>query len=113
MNNIIFIIISIIALLYVVNSVRKNDFSIKESFWWFVGSIIMLLLSIFPYSLDNIAGKLNIDYPPSLLFLICIIFLLFQNFRSTKKISDLQIKIVELAEELAIVKNKVSKGDKK
>ena len=113
MNNVIFIIISVIALLYVINNVRKNDFSIKESFWWVVGAIVMLILAIFPYSLDNLAKMLNIDYPPSLLFVLCIIFLLFQNFRSTKKISDLGIKIVELAEELAIVKNKVNKGDKK
>ena len=113
MNNIIFIIISVISLLYVSNSVRKKELSIMESFWWFFGSIVMVLLAIFPYSIDNIATWLKIDYPPSLLFVLCIIFLLFQNFRSSKKISDLQMKVVELAQELAIVKNTTTKGGKK
>ena len=109
MNNIYFIIICIFILLYVVNSVRKKTFSIKESFWWFVGAVIMLLLAIFPYSIDWFAKKLNISYPPSLLFIICIVFLLFQNFRDSKRISELQIKTIELAQELAIVKGKVNR----
>ena len=109
MNNIYFIIICIFILLYVVNSVRKKTFSIKESFWWFVGAVIMLLLAIFPYSIDWFAKKLNISYPPSLLFIICIVFLLFQNFRDSKRISELQIKTIELAQELAIVKEKVNR----
>ena len=109
MNNIYFIVISIFILLYVVNSVRKKTFSIKESFWWVIGVIIMLFLAIFPYSIDWFAKKLNISYPPSLLFIICIVFLLFQNFRDSKRISELQIKIIELAQELAIVKEKVNR----
>ena len=108
MNNIYFIIVSVIVLLYVVNIVRKKQFSIKESFWWFIGSVIMLLLSIFPYSIDWFANKLNISYPPSLLFVFCIIFLLFINFRNSKRISELQMKVVELGQELAILKEKVN-----
>ena len=106
MNNTYFIIISILILLYIINSVRKKNFSIKESFWWFIGGILMLFLSIFPYIIDWFATKLNISYPPSLLFIICIIFLLFQNFRDSKRISELQMKTVELAQELAILKEK-------
>ena len=109
MNNIYFIIVSILAFLYVVNSVRKKKFSIQESFWWFFGTLVMLFLSIFPHSIDWFAKKLGISYPPSLLFIICIVFLLFQNFRDSKRISELQIKIVELAQELAIVKEKTKK----
>ena len=108
MNNIYFIIISVIVLFYVINIVRKKQFSIKESFWWFIGSVIMLLLSIFPYSIDWFANKLDIAYPPSLLFVFCIIFLLFINFRNSKRISELQMKVVELGQELAILKEKVN-----
>ncbi len=109
MNNIYFIIISIIVLLYVINIVRKKQFSIKESFWWVLSAIIMLLLSIFPYSIDWVAKRLNISYSPSLLFVICIIFLLFINFRNSRRISELQMKVVELGQELAIVKEKTKK----
>lgn len=104
MKNIYFIIGSLFCLIYVIHEVRKKKFSIKESFWWVVAAIIMLVLSIFPYSIDKIAKLLNIYYPPSLLFVMCIIFLLFINFRNSKKIAEQNEKIVELAQNLAIVK---------
>lgn len=106
MNNMYFIIISVFALLYVIWNVKKKKFSIKESFWWVIGAIIMLLLSIFPYTIDKMAKILNIAYPPSLLFVLCIIFLLFINFKNSKKIAEQQEKIIELAQELAIIRNK-------
>lgn len=108
MNNIVFIILAIIILLYVVNSVRKKRFSIKESFWWIVASVIMLLLAIFPYSINWFAELLNIAYPPSLLFIACIIFLLLINFRDSKRISELQTKVIELGQELSILKEKIN-----
>ena len=107
MNNLYFIILSVLVVLYVINIVRKKKFSIKESFWWFVSAVVMLLLSIFPYSIDWFAEKLGVTYSPSLLFVICIIFLLFINFRDSRRISELQVKVVELGQELAIVKEKV------
>ena len=106
MNNIYFIILSSLIVVYVVNIVRKKKFSIMESFWWVVSSVLMLVLSIFPYSIDWFAKVLNIAYPPSLLFVICIVFLLFINFRDSKRISELQMKVVELGQELAIIKEK-------
>ncbi len=109
MNRTYFIILSVIVILYVINIVRKKKFSIKESFWWIVASIIMLLLSIFPYSIDYFAKKLGVSYPPSLLFVLCIIFLLFINFRDSKRISELQTKVVELGQELAIIKEKTNR----
>lgn len=113
MNNIYFIILSILVILYVINIVRKKKFSIKESFWWIVASVVMLVLSIFPYSIDWIAQKIGVAYPPTLLLVACIIFLLFINFRDSKRISELQMKVVELGQELAIVKEKVGCNDKK
>ena len=106
MNNIYFIILSSLIVVYVVNIVRKKKFSKMESFWWVGSSVLMLVLSIFPYSIDWFAKILNIAYPPSLLFVICIVFLLFINFRDSKRISELQMKVVELGQELAIIKEK-------
>lgn len=106
MNNIYFIILSVIILLYVINIVRKKKFSIKESFWWIIAVLIMLLLSIFPYSIDWVANKIGVAYPPSLLFVACIIFLVLINFRDSRRISELQMKVVELGQELAVLKAK-------
>lgn len=106
MNNIYFIVFSVLCIIYVVIEVRKKRFSIKESFWWTIGSIVMLILSIFPHSIDYIAKKIGVSYSPSLLFVFCIIFLTFMIFKNSKRISEQQEKIIELAQNLAILKEK-------
>lgn len=115
MKKIYFIVIAIIAFLYIIHEVRKKKFSVKESFWWVIAAIIMLVLSVFPYSIDHIAKFLNVSYPPTILLVLCVIFLLFINFKSSKKIAEHQEKIIELSQRLAILefenkeKNKKSK----
>lgn len=104
MKRIYFVIVAVIAIVYVITEVRKGKFSIKESIYWFLASLIMLILAIFPTLLDNLASFLGIGYSPSLLFTICIIFLLFINFRSSRKIAEQEEKIIELAQDIALLK---------
>lgn len=106
MKRIYFVIVAVIAIVYVITEVRKGKFSIKESIYWFLASLIMLILAIFPTLLDNLAAFLGIGYSPSLLFTICIIFLLFINFRSSRKIAEQEEKIIELAQDIALLKEK-------
>lgn len=108
MNRIYFIIIALLCLLYIVRAVRKNSLSIKESFWWFIASVAMLILAIFPYSIDSIAKIFGVDYPPSLFFVFCIIFLVLINFRSSRRIAIQNEKITELAQHIAILEEKVN-----
>lgn len=112
MNNLYFIILAILVIIYVFNVVRRKKFSIKESFWWVMASLLMLLLAIFPYSIDRFAKYLEISYPPSLLFVMCIIFLLFILFRNSMKIFELQTRVIEMGQELAILKEKVNREKK-
>lgn len=106
MKKIYFIIIAVFAFIYVIYEVRQRKFSIKESFWWVIASIVMLFLAAFPYSMDYLAKVFNVYYGPSLLFVFCIVFLTFINFRNSKKIAEQQEKITELAQQIAILKEK-------
>lgn len=113
MNKIYFIIIALLPIIYIIHEVRKKRFSIKESFWWMVASVLMLILAIFPYSIDWIANKFGVEYAPSLLFVFCIIFLVLMIFRNSKRISEQQVKITELAQNLSILKNEIEKNQEK
>lgn len=107
MNRGFFIVIGILALLYVVHVVRKNKLSIKESFWWFIGAVAMLLLAIFPQVLDWAAFSLGISYPPALLLTLCVIFLLFILFKDGRRIAKLQTQNLELEQQVALIKNRL------
>ncbi len=107
MKNIYFVIVAVLFMIYMIVEIRKEKLSIKESFWWMMSSLLMLILALFPYSIDWLAEKLGIDYPPSLLFVICIVFLLFINFRNSKRISEQQIKIIDLAQNISLLKERI------
>ena len=113
MNRLYFIIIAILPIICIVHEVRKKRFSIKESFWWMVASFLMLFLAIFPYSIDVLANKFGVEYAPSLLFVICIIFLVLMIFRNSKRISEQQLKITELAQNVSILKTEIEKNKEK
>ena len=74
MKNIYFIIVALFLLFYVIHIVRKGKLSIKESFWWVIGALIALVLAIFPKSIDVIAKWFGVSYPPTLMFVFCILF---------------------------------------
>ena len=108
MTNLYFIILAIIFIIYIIHNIRKYNFSIKESFFWVLGCIIVLLLSIFPKSIDFFASKIGVSYPPSLLFTLCILFLIFINFKNNKEISIHQEKITTLSQEVAILRGEIN-----
>lgn len=107
-----FIIIAVLSTFYIIHEVRRKRFSITESFWWMVASIVMIFLSIFPYTIDKLAKFFGVYYPPSLFFVICIIFLVLMIFRNSKRISEQQMKIIELEQNLAILKEKNNDKDR-
>lgn len=109
MKNIYFVFLSILIMFYIIHNVRKNNLSIKISMVWMCACVIMLILSIFPYSLDWLAKLLGISYPPALFLTLCVIFLIVIDFNYSKKMSKLQEKITDLAQELSIVREKYEK----
>ncbi len=109
MKNIYFIILSLFLIFYVLFVVRKGRLSIKESFWWIICAFVTLILAIFPKSIDTIALWFGVSYPPTLMFVVCILFLLFMNFRASSKVSEQNEKIMELTQQVSILKNKIDK----
>ena len=89
-------------------SIRKNKLSVTNSFIWIVFCTILLVLSIWPTSLDWLANLLGIAYPPALFLAIAAVILFIMNFIQSKKIEDLHKKVIDLGQELSILK-----GDQK
>lgn len=104
MKNYYFIILSIVIIIYIFYSIRKNKLSVKTSFGWIMFCIVMLILSIFPKSLDWLALFLGISYPPALFLTLCVVLLLVIDFNYSKKLDELQKKVIDLAQELSILK---------
>lgn len=106
-NNYFFIFISLILIFYLILKVKKNIYFEKESIFWLLGAFFMLLLAIFPKFIDFLASSLNISYPPSLLFLLSIVFIFAILFRQSQQISILHTKMRELIETNALIEERL------
>lgn len=107
--NYFFVILAVVFIIYIFRMIKMKNFSIKESIFWVVGTFGILIFAMFPKLLDKIALSLNIIYPPSLLFLVGLLFLLFINFRSTQKISKQNERIIELAQKTSLLEFEIDK----
>lgn len=106
MNNIPFIVIAVLVIIYILVSIRRGKLSVAGSFAWFLFCIGMLFFAIFPYSLDWLSQAMGISYPPTLFLIICVVILFVKDFRTDKKIDQLEKKVTDLAQEVNILKSK-------
>ena len=97
------IILALAAIIYIYSKLRKNKLSEAKSLIWISGSIVILLLGLFPSLLDNAAHLLGIAYGPSILFLLSILFLIYVILRQEQDISVLNDKVKVLAQRVALL----------
>ena len=109
MKNIYFIVIALIVIAYMIISIRKNKLSVQNSILWIIYCIALLVLSIFPKSLDWLAGVVGISYPPALFLTIAVVILFTMIFQYSKRIEELQKKVIDLGQELSVVKSEKEK----
>ncbi len=112
MKNEYFIVITILLIIFLIRSIVKSRLAVKESFFWLAGSFVALILSIFPKSIDIIGKAFGVAYAPTLFLVICVLFLMFIGFRNSKRIAEQQEKIVELSQQVAILKEEIKKWKK-
>lgn len=103
-----FSVVGILFIIYVFKKVKRNQFAEEKSIFWIAGGICMLCLAIFPVIFIKLSLLLGIAYPPSLLFLLSIIFVVFVSFRQDQEISLLSERVKELAQRNALLEHTVN-----
>ncbi|MGL5150851.1 MAG: DUF2304 domain-containing protein [Clostridium sp.] len=98
-----YIVIAILFMVIIISNARKKKFFVKESFLWVVGCIPVLFLAIFPNSIKVISNFVGIDYAPSLLFLIGILFVMYVVYRLTEQVSLLKEQNKEIAQRIVVL----------
>jgi len=106
-NYLYFSVIGVLFVVYVFKKVKRNEFSEERSIFWIAGGVTMLCLSIFPVIFIKLSSLLGIFYPPSLLFLLSIVFVVFVSFRQDQEISQLSERVNELAQRNAMLEQEV------
>ena len=97
-------IASLLTLVFITRKVRDAKVKLEDSIFWFCFAGLLLVVSIFPeifFVLSNIAGTYS---TVNFVFLFFIFILLIQCFSLSMRVSQVDTKVKELTQQLAIEK---------
>ena len=99
------LIASILTLFYVLRKIRKSQLQIEDSLFWIFLSLIFVVMGAFPQFVYWATRFFGFQAPVNMIFLVIISILLLKVFLSSIKISQLENKLEQLVQELAINEN--------
>lgn len=99
---IILIVLSIISFVLCVTKIKQSKLKVANSVTWMIGSMLLIIMSIFSNAVEYISNKLGFMAPVNFVFLVIIGFLLIQNFIDNIRISTLNEKIKDLDHYIAL-----------
>ena len=99
---IILIVCSLISFLLCVMKIKQAKLKVNNAVIWMIGSIILILMSIFVNSVEWISNKLGFMAPVNFVFFVMIAFLLIEVFFNNIQISMQNEKIKDLNHYIAL-----------
>lgn len=101
----------LILFLIVIESVRRGILETKYSLLWIAVCLFMGFFSINERFINKLGEFLGVFYPPSLLFLFGLLFVILLVFDLTRRISKLSKSLTNLTQEYAILKKKLEEKE--
>jgi|GEM_PF-2830483 len=103
------IVIAIAFSLFNLRLLLRRSISERSTVLWLFGTIIVIIVAVFPQLLNAVAYTLGVDYPPSLLYLIAILVLLTIVMYQSIQLSKLDEKIRKVTQSVALLGEKLDK----
>ena len=87
---------------FVLRSIRKSKMRIEDALFWILLSALILILSVFPGIAAEPAAWFGFQAPVNFVFLFFITVLLVKCFTMSRHTSQLETKIKELSQQIAV-----------
>lgn len=101
---VVLVLVSLMTLLFVMRKVRSSKIRLEDSMAWILFSGVLFILSVFPGIFDFLAELAGVYSTVNFVFLFFIFVLLILCFSLNMKVSQMDTKIKELTQLLAIEK---------
>jgi hypothetical protein len=95
--------------LIIFEMVRRKKFREEISIAWFIVGLAVMASSVADVIVDPIANKIGVGYPPALVFVWVIFFLILALIYFSYVISDLKGKVKELGQKIALLEYELDK----
>src|SRR4051812_22503440 len=109
-QKIVFLLITGLLLLAVVELVRRRRLRVEYSWLWLLSAFTIIGLILRYDVLIALTGFVGAVIPTSTLFFLCILFLVLLNIHYSVQITTLGREVKDLAQELAILRAEVGAG---
>jgi hypothetical protein len=106
------LVASIIALLFIIELVRQRRLKEEYSLLWLATAVALIVLSVSRPLLDVLANMVGIFYPPSALFLVAMVFVLFILLHFSTVLTRLAQENKETAQQLALLRWQLEQAQK-
>lgn len=95
------ILAAVLALIAIVELMRRGTLRERHALWWFIGGILALVIAVFPQTLGWAARLLGIAVPVNLVFFVAIALLFLVSLQYGAELTRVEEKLRVLAEESA------------
>ena len=106
------IIVSLVFIIITSHFLKKEKISEKYSLLWYLFSILILLVAIFPGMFTSISQKIGFEVMSNMMIAFVVGILLLVSMALTIMIADQKKKIIMLIQEVSLLKNKVEENKK-
>lgn len=95
------IVAAVLALVAIVELMRRGTLRERHAVWWFVGGVLSLIIAVFPQTLTWAARTLGVSVPTNLVFFIAIGLLFLVSLQYGAELTRIEEKLRTLAEQSA------------
>lgn len=99
---VVLIVSAILLLVYMVKKIRQSKVKIEYTIFWLGFSVVLIIMGVFPKLVYMISDFIGFQSPVNLVFLLIIFVLIVKNFYTTLEISQLENKVDNLTQQIAI-----------
>ena len=96
------ILVSVGTFFLMMKKIRQSKVQIENTIFWIILALVLVVYSIFPAAADFCARVLGIYSTANFLFLVAIFLLIVKVFDMTIQISQLETKIKDLVQHMAL-----------
>lgn len=100
------VLVSFMTLFLMMRKIRQAKVQIESAIFWIVLALVLVVFSIFPSVADFAARMLCIYSTANFLFLFAIFLLIVKVFYMTIHISQLETKVKDLVQQMALEEKK-------
>lgn len=101
------IVAAVLALIAIVELMRRGTLRERHAVWWFVGGVLALVIAVFPQTLGWAAKAVGVVVPVNLVFFVAIALLFLVSLQYGAELTRVEEKLRVLAEETAFHERRI------